>query len=624
MRRPGGILLLGLCLGIPSVTTAIGWGKPVARSMLGEPLRIEIPLKVSNQQLRELEVNVASPATLARLGISASPLVDQLEYGIMNQSHAPTLEIHSRHPVREPFVQLVLELTTPEATLVRPVTVLVNPPGYGSAKRNSKTQTAPRRERKQQDPTRTSSLRRYGPVRSGEKLWSIAGRVKPEAGITITRMISELFQANPQAFRNNDRNLLKTGVYLTVPETLLVTAATHRASGSRPRTQHQSTDVQETHGAASRSVEDSTNLSSLGFNTVSITPLSNGAANPRPEDADPYPAITTPMRPIRPASAANKANLHPHLAPATVTGSAMQAWHQRIAKLNARIATLSKQISQRQEKITTLQTQLKRLARQSRDKTLQSAMRSWPTLVLLSSAGTLLLLLGLWLGKRFDLTATYVEPEWTPERISQLVNTQPATSSRSPTTGLSATSEDRENETDPLGDNMDLPLPTGPGMSGEFIDLSETDAIDELETYIAKGEYTQAKTLLSRLINLFPDETIFRFYLLKILHAGREIESFHEHASELGERREQLENSQWEEVMDMGAALLPDEPLYCATDSATTKSSGEGCVIQFSRAKSTCQSDYLLDLALEDVGLQAHKTHMIEFLSQLKKNEQAP
>lgn len=53
----------------------------------------------------------------------------------------------------------------------------------------------------------------YGPIRSGETLWSIARYVRPSSSVSIERMVAALKQANPSLGRNG----LQTGTTLVVP-----------------------------------------------------------------------------------------------------------------------------------------------------------------------------------------------------------------------------------------------------------------------------------------------------------------------------------------------------------------------------------------------------------------------
>ncbi|HET6602900.1 MAG TPA: FimV/HubP family polar landmark protein, partial [Xanthomonadaceae bacterium] len=67
-------------------------------------------------------------------------------------------------------------------------------------------------------PTPTAPVGEYGPVASGETLWSIAQRTRPDAGISVNQMMIALQQANPEAFIGENINRLKRGAVLRIPD----------------------------------------------------------------------------------------------------------------------------------------------------------------------------------------------------------------------------------------------------------------------------------------------------------------------------------------------------------------------------------------------------------------------
>jgi len=57
----------------------------------------------------------------------------------------------------------------------------------------------------------------YGPVASGETLWEIAARTRPERSVNVNQMMVALLQTNPQAFYRENVNALKRGAVLRIP-----------------------------------------------------------------------------------------------------------------------------------------------------------------------------------------------------------------------------------------------------------------------------------------------------------------------------------------------------------------------------------------------------------------------
>lgn len=66
----------------------------------------------------------------------------------------------------------------------------------------------------QNTPATTGS---YGPVDTGNTLWSIAEEVRPDESVTIKQMMVALLRANPEAFEGENVNKLKRGSVLRIP-----------------------------------------------------------------------------------------------------------------------------------------------------------------------------------------------------------------------------------------------------------------------------------------------------------------------------------------------------------------------------------------------------------------------
>ena len=58
----------------------------------------------------------------------------------------------------------------------------------------------------------------YGPISSGDTLWSIADGARPDSSTSIQQMMLALLRANPEAFIENNINGLKRGQILRIPD----------------------------------------------------------------------------------------------------------------------------------------------------------------------------------------------------------------------------------------------------------------------------------------------------------------------------------------------------------------------------------------------------------------------
>ncbi|GAB2653112.1 hypothetical protein GCM10027193_03140 [Arenimonas aestuarii] len=68
-------------------------------------------------------------------------------------------------------------------------------------------------------PAPTPAPGEYGPVASGQTLWSIASSTRPDPAVTVNQMMLALQRANPEAFIDDNINQLKRGAVLRIPTT---------------------------------------------------------------------------------------------------------------------------------------------------------------------------------------------------------------------------------------------------------------------------------------------------------------------------------------------------------------------------------------------------------------------
>lgn len=168
------------------------------QSHLNEPLEARIRLSaVTADQWQGLQVSVAPPADFRQAGLAMLPVLDRLRFAPM-RSAAGEAYIHvlSTEAITAPYLEVVVAAQAGSDRVLKAYTVLLDPP--------------PRR--------------RYGPVKDGEALWSIAKRVKLNDKVTVQQMVVALFDTNPDAFTDNHINQLKIGAFLRIPSLETVTA----------------------------------------------------------------------------------------------------------------------------------------------------------------------------------------------------------------------------------------------------------------------------------------------------------------------------------------------------------------------------------------------------------------
>jgi len=247
-------VLAAIVLACPQSVSALALGDLKVRSSLNEPLDAEIELLPGgSEEIADLRAALASREEFQRAGMERPYLLTRLRFQLEDRPGGKAaIRISTKQPVREPFLNFLLELNWPKGRLVREYTALLDPPVYSAAasaavrgpvvrahaeeppaepaapplaERSAPEPQAGVAEPAAQTPGTTESAApapfagdAYGPVAAGETLWAIAREVRPERSITPQRMMIALLRANPDAFVQGNVNALKAGYVLRIPD----------------------------------------------------------------------------------------------------------------------------------------------------------------------------------------------------------------------------------------------------------------------------------------------------------------------------------------------------------------------------------------------------------------------
>lgn len=213
--------LCGLIL-VPRLAGAVGLGELSLHSHLNQPLDATIQLQLEpSVALSELRPAVASAESYRRLAIPYASLFGALRVTAERKADGTArLRLRSKEPVREPLLELVLELSWARGRLQRVYPLLLAPPPLSQAETKAREAApAPIAEPETVAAPRTApvmSTPREVEVRPGDTLGEIASAHRP-AGMSQAQMLVALFQANPQAFDGGNMNNLRVGARLTLP-----------------------------------------------------------------------------------------------------------------------------------------------------------------------------------------------------------------------------------------------------------------------------------------------------------------------------------------------------------------------------------------------------------------------
>jgi len=219
----------------PAIGHTAGLGNLTVLSSIGQPLVGEIELvSVRKEEVATLAARLATPDAYKNANIAFNPALVGARVSVQKRPSGQLyVRVTSTRPVDEPFIELLVELSWNTGRLVREYTALVDPPGFApvpaatpvavpetrpapavpvapAAPRTAAPAPAPA-------PSGSAAAATYGPVQSGDTLRKIAAGVKPQ-GVSLDQMLVGIFRSNPDAFINNNMNLLRAGRILRIPD----------------------------------------------------------------------------------------------------------------------------------------------------------------------------------------------------------------------------------------------------------------------------------------------------------------------------------------------------------------------------------------------------------------------
>jgi len=236
--------LASLLLG-PACALALEVGEIRVQSALNQLFDATIPLPtLTPEALNQVSVKIASPTMFEEFGLDQTPTLANLIFSIQYDAEGRVyVKVVSTQPIREPSLGLLLEFGWPRGKTFREFTVLLDPVRRLVERPSNRTKTVlntPDTSATQPvtTPAAAPSFREplplplpmetpaaapaykpgdvYGPVATGEGLWGIALKIRPE-GITREQMMQALFKINPQAFSSAGIEGLKIGSMLRIP-----------------------------------------------------------------------------------------------------------------------------------------------------------------------------------------------------------------------------------------------------------------------------------------------------------------------------------------------------------------------------------------------------------------------
>lgn len=296
MKGPRKTLLASSILAIPTLAQALGLGGIEVKSGLNEPLNAEIQvIQSAPGEADGLAVALASAEDFARVGIDRTRMDMPLSFTVgKGSSGQAVIKVTSATPVREPFLNFLLEVNWSKGRLLREYTVLLDPPVSAPARSVPQVAaTAPVREQAPAQPVAiapkpaepapmatpapaapvaaaqpaptpaptpepaapapaptpvaaepapapaAAAAGDYGPIGQGETLWEIAQATRPQGVNDMNKFMIALLRMNPDAFYEQNINALKRGSILRIPSNDEINAVASSEAADAVRSQNE-------------------------------------------------------------------------------------------------------------------------------------------------------------------------------------------------------------------------------------------------------------------------------------------------------------------------------------------------------------------------------------------------
>ena len=206
---------------------ALGLGDIQSRSALNQQFNADIDLlSVAAGELDAVRVRLATAEAFEGAGVDRPFFLTLLKFRPQRLDNGKTvIRVTSDFPIREPFLNFLVEVNWPRGRLVREYTVLLDPPTTTKRRAPQVRPTTAQVETSRPAPAVSSAAEpqmvgegEYGPVKANETLWGIARDLRPR-GVSMEQMMIALQRANPNAFIRGNVNRLRQGQILRVPGT---------------------------------------------------------------------------------------------------------------------------------------------------------------------------------------------------------------------------------------------------------------------------------------------------------------------------------------------------------------------------------------------------------------------
>lgn len=225
------------------LASALGLGDITLYSALNQPLEADIELlDLGDLGESDIKVSLASNEVFERSGVERFIFLNDLRFSPMIRGSRGHIRVASSKPVREPYLNFIVEVARPNGRLLREYTLLLDPP-ESSAYRPVAAPLADARTASVRPTQAVPAAPREAPpatqgkrytVARGDSLWGIAQRLSAGSGMSTAQMMNGIHALNAAAFANGDPNRLSVGQSLLLPDAARAEPAAPVAPVSAP------------------------------------------------------------------------------------------------------------------------------------------------------------------------------------------------------------------------------------------------------------------------------------------------------------------------------------------------------------------------------------------------------
>ena len=248
LRKLALSLAIAGVLGIPNAN-ALGLGEINIRSALNEPLEAEIRLlQVRDLSPMQIQPRMADVDDFSLAGVTRSRFISDVRFQVnVFPDGTGIIRMTSSEPIREPFLNFLVEVNWPSGRLVREYTLLLDPPVFDPAPVSRPVQpavsSAPMPAVVVPSPVQSPPVPAPAPapvaaapavaapsnlqsradaqtqiyVDVRDTMWELALKHRPDSSITPQQMMLALQRRNPGSFPTGNVNMLKAGTVMDIP-----------------------------------------------------------------------------------------------------------------------------------------------------------------------------------------------------------------------------------------------------------------------------------------------------------------------------------------------------------------------------------------------------------------------